>query len=271
MENYWQNLHKNKKLSGLQVVCCPDLPPLCNHLLNVQHKAAFNKLLDICIKTGNHLKALDVGCGFGRWCAEYEKRGIAAFGIDIGGSCFIKASATDIPFRDKIFDIVSTVTVLQHIDSKSQEMALNEIERVTVKGGVLLLMEHVSAVSGKEWEGVFPKTESEWISAIEEKQYKIIEKIYFQHTPFMTFAIRQFNAIERVRKSFSKNGAIKQSAVTEQIKSNENRSLSLRLKIYRIIKSFTLSVAAASDYLIVGSGRFGKGSHIAILAVKGNG
>jgi hypothetical protein len=82
----------NRRLSGLQIVCCPDLPPICNKVLNAQHKAG----------------------------------------------CFIKASATKIPFRDNTFDIVSTVTVLQHINRESQEEALSEIERVNLLPFLLL-------------------------------------------------------------------------------------------------------------------------------------
>jgi ubiquinone/menaquinone biosynthesis C-methylase UbiE len=265
LENYWQNLHKNRKLSGLQVVCCPDLPLLCNKVLNAQHKVAFNKLLSAYKQIGCNLKALDVGCGFGRWCAEYEKKGISAYGIDIGGSCFIKASATRIPFKDNTFDIVSTVTVLQHINRESQEVALNEIERVSVKGSSILLMEHVCDISGKIWEGVFPRTEGEWISALEKRGYKVLEKIYFQHTPFMTSAIKVFNIIEKLRKGKRKTVRVENSVECKQIPS---KSTSLRLKIYRKIKTITLSVAAASDYLIAGRSNLSKGSHLGLLAVK---
>ncbi|MBL8027378.1 MAG: class I SAM-dependent methyltransferase [Fibrobacteres bacterium] len=265
MENYWQNLHKNRELSGLQVVCCPELPLICNEVLHSQHKAAFNKLLCAYKHNGKDLKALDVGCGFGRWCAEYEKKGISAYGIDIGGSSYIKASATKIPFRDKIFDIVSTVTVLQHLDKTSQEAALSEIDRVSIKGSALLLMEHVCDVPGKVWEGVFPRTEGEWVSALENMGYFIKQKIYFQYTPIMTTAIKSFNIIEKLRKGNRK------AVQSENKVDGKNRSAirtSLRLRFYRKIKAFTLSVAAASDYLITGRGQFKKGSHLGLLAVK---
>jgi hypothetical protein len=160
---------------------------------------------------------------------------------------------------------VSTVTVLQHINRESQEEALNEIERVSVKGSALLLMEHVCDISGKIWEGVFPRTEGEWISALEKRGYNVIGKIHFQHTPLMTLAIKTFNSIEKLRKG--KRKTVKSENPVE-CKQMPLKSISLRLKIYRKIKAFTLSVAAASDYLIVGRGNLGKGSHLGLLAVK---
>jgi ubiquinone/menaquinone biosynthesis C-methylase UbiE len=236
--------------------------------LNAQHKAAFNKLLNAYKLFRTNTKALDVGCGFGRWCAEYEKKGFAAYGIDIGGTCYIQASAKDIPFKDKTFDVVSTVTVLQHINRESQELSLDEIERVTAKGGALLLMEHMCDVSGKIWEGVFPRTESEWISALEKRGYVAVEKIYFQHTPVMTSAISFFNRMEKFRRSLRKSEQFKNVTECKQTGLANNPRTSLRLKLYRTIKAFTLSVTAASDYLITCREQFRKGSHLGILAVK---
>lgn len=86
-------------------------------------------------------KVLDVGSGRG-----YLQDMVDDYvGLDISPSAgrfyhkpFVVASATEMPFKDRQFDAVWTVWVLEHIPNP--ESALREIRRVVKPGGVILLM-----------------------------------------------------------------------------------------------------------------------------------
>jgi SAM-dependent methyltransferase len=78
--------------------------------------------------------ALDVGCGFG----FLKLLGFSnLIGIDVRKSpaVTVRASAENLPFRDRVFDLVFGGEVLEHLHRPSQ--ALNEWVRVLQPGGRL--------------------------------------------------------------------------------------------------------------------------------------
>jgi ubiquinone/menaquinone biosynthesis C-methylase UbiE len=96
------------------------------------------------LKAGD--KVLDVGCGKGFLLYDLTQSvpGIDATGIDISAYGIqhakeeIKprlqvASATDLPFEDKSFDFVYSITTLHNLKCFDLEKALREIQRVSKK------------------------------------------------------------------------------------------------------------------------------------------
>jgi SAM-dependent methyltransferase len=94
-------------------------------------------------------KALDVGCGEGRFCRMLKSHGVDVVGIDptpallaaarrrdVGGT-YLKARAESLPFRREAFDLV--VSYLSLIDIPDAEAAVSEMARVLRPGGTLLI------------------------------------------------------------------------------------------------------------------------------------
>jgi ubiquinone/menaquinone biosynthesis C-methylase UbiE len=97
-------------------------------------------------------RALDLGCGNGRFYGLFKKRGAGYVGIDnsekmIGiakekypEADFRTASGLDIPFPDSSFDKVYGIAVLHHIPGRELRLAfLEESRRVLKEGGNLVL------------------------------------------------------------------------------------------------------------------------------------
>ena len=95
-------------------------------------------------------KVLEVGCGTGVTLLRLEKTyRIRGWGIDVagdsiktakslGGSAqFSQGSATKLPFKDAMFDVVYSMDVLEHIED--QERAILEMVRVLKRGGRILI------------------------------------------------------------------------------------------------------------------------------------
>lgn len=98
---------------------------------------------------GAHGRALDVGCGEGRFCRMMRDRGILATGIDPTAALLAAARARDpggdyqlgraeaLTFDDDAFDLV--VSYLTLIDIDDAAAAIAEMARVLRPGGTLLI------------------------------------------------------------------------------------------------------------------------------------
>jgi ubiquinone/menaquinone biosynthesis C-methylase UbiE len=120
-------------------------------------------------------RCLDAGCGGGRNSIAMKRLGAAAVdGIDIGKQGledarrraagmenvnFHYSSILDIPFTDETFDLVWCAGVL--MITADEDKALDELTRVTKKGGYLYLL--VYATEGMRWPLV------EWLRPIAAK------------------------------------------------------------------------------------------------------
>lgn len=93
------------------------------------------------IKPGD--KILDVGCGKGFLLYDFMKvvPGVEVYGLDISEYAISHAkegvkehikigNATDLPYPDKYFDLVISMTTLHNLHNYDLEKALREIERV---------------------------------------------------------------------------------------------------------------------------------------------
>lgn len=115
------------------------------------------------VAAGGFRRALDVGCGEGRFCRVLRDRGIAATGLDptealiaearrrdpVGDYRIGRAEALDFP--DAAFDLV--VSYLTLIDIPDVAAAVAEMTRVLAPGGALLIANISSFVTAGPSEG----------------------------------------------------------------------------------------------------------------------
>jgi SAM-dependent methyltransferase len=98
---------------------------------------------------------LDIGCNWGRWCIAAGRQGYYPVGIDpsleavraarevatqLGVSArYVVGDARFLPFRDNLFDVVFSYSVLQHFSWSDAKTALQEVWRVVRPGGRSLI------------------------------------------------------------------------------------------------------------------------------------
>lgn len=95
---------------------------------------------------------LDIGCGTGELVAAYAEVGASVAGVDLsdgmlaiarerlGGAADLRsADATELPFPDNRFDLVTASLILHELTSPVQQGVVAEMVRVTRPGGHLLI------------------------------------------------------------------------------------------------------------------------------------
>ena len=174
-KEYWDNVasaYAGADEQGFAPVLHPDAPAWYNQAIDRLQEQSWRRGLQRC-GLSEGAQVLDIGCGTGRWLRRYRQLNFCAVGLDAtqdmlrralaGGSslAIVAARAQRLPFPDAEFDLVSDVTVVQHIASLEQYGVLKEMERVLKPGGHLLLIELIKG----EAPHIFPRTPQKWIEA----------------------------------------------------------------------------------------------------------
>lgn len=115
-------------------------------------------------------KILDIGCGTGRLVKFLNQKGFIAQGCDSAPeavkaaqinnntSTIRKTSATSLPYKIESFDLVTSISTIEHLTKKDSREFLKEVKKVLKPGGYLFMVTpNYSSPSryllGKKWYG----------------------------------------------------------------------------------------------------------------------
>jgi len=119
------------------------------------------RLIEI-LKPKKSWKFLDVGCGMGGLVLALRKMGYKAFGVEISDFCLknspakewiIEGNILNLPFKKESFEIVSCFDVLEYLNKKEIERALDELKRVTK---IFLFLETIQKFSPNSYQKYNP-------------------------------------------------------------------------------------------------------------------
>jgi SAM-dependent methyltransferase len=154
---YWEERARRfaAEGEGLAAVCSYGMPEFYNKLIHLCQRLALQPWLDARPGT----RALDVGCGVGRWSRLLAKRGAQVTGMDLSPTMIAQARrrAADAGLIDRCrfitqdlaaldagerFDLILGVTVLQHIlDPLALRAAVGRMRDHLADGGRMVLLE----------------------------------------------------------------------------------------------------------------------------------
>ena len=119
--------------------------------------------VEILAKTNALKTVLDVGCGTGKLVEYLNKRGFETYGCDpyakvSADKIFTKASATKLPFKNKSFDLITSISVIEHLKKSEVIKFIAEVKRVLNDSGhIFLVTPNYNSmwriILGKRWFG----------------------------------------------------------------------------------------------------------------------
>jgi len=155
--SYWdERAHRYAfKGAGLAAICSYGMPAFYNRYIDICQRRALAPWLRKPARPGS--TALDVGCGVGRWSLQLARQGHDVTAVDLSPRMIERAEArareAGLPCRfavgdvatlalDRTFDLILSVTVLQHItEPRAAATAIERLAAHLSSTGELVLLE----------------------------------------------------------------------------------------------------------------------------------
>jgi SAM-dependent methyltransferase len=171
----------------------------------------YEQLLDTVPRPLEGLRALDVGCGAARWCRLLDSRGCDTTGIDLQQELIERNRSAHpgihferVPLQDyrppERFNLVSSVTVLQHLPFEEQAKAVGRLRELLNPGGYALLLENVRDQDPH----VFSNSVAGWRALMEGAGFELLRLRRYDYSPALRLRRRM---IEQVRSKGKRGGA----------------------------------------------------------------
>lgn len=176
---------------GLNNVCYSGAPPIVNRYHDRTQRRAYLRLLAPLLPFRPEARALDVGCGAGRWSRLLRSSGLDVTGIDLQDDLIARNRGRhpEIHFEicpvqdfdsDEPFDLVSSVTVLQHLPEEEQAKATANLARLCRISGHALILENVGDHSSPH---VFPRSPKDWVRLFEADGFRLVSECPYDYSP----------------------------------------------------------------------------------------
>jgi len=199
MQSYWEwhygrhvALDYQRDPEGLAVVCEASATLFLNRFYAHFQQKVYTKLLSLVPPPTSGARALDVGCGAGRWCKFLAARGYQTTGIDLQAGliqanrqrypqCEFACSAIQDYDSIEPFDLISSVTVLQHVPFEEQSRAIQNLRKLVRAGGFAVALENVR----DQGPHVFANSIGQWCERFRQAGFALVALRRYDYNPFL--------------------------------------------------------------------------------------
>ncbi len=270
----WERHHKStifksreKDPQGLDIVCVSGYPLAYNNMLNFFQLKAMDALVKKIKQLGGTIignAILDEGCGTGRWCSYFNKKGAQVTGADISqfrlndnkkrypSILFKKMQIDNLLFKDKSFNIINISCVLQHNPHTVQEQAIDEMFRVLKKDGYVCFMEGCHESKDVIPQHSFPRSSAGWKELFENKGGEVLYEQKILYTFLLDIYVKYRNKVRVcLRSTLGLEGGSEQKSTDEEVyKLLENKQAEKKYMVLRtVFQIFDQAVLIILSYI----------------------
>lgn len=203
MRKYWENhssqwagIDYDRDPDGLRNVCIPDAPLWLNRYYARGQKMVYQKIFTMLPQPIGSSReppiSLDIGCGAGRWCRFLVEHGYDTMGLDLQRELikinrtrypnikFVCASIQDYSTEEPV-DLISSVTVIQHIPFEEQDLVIQKIRKFVKTNGYAIVLENIH----DKGPHVFSNTIRGWQAKFFKAGFKTVAIQRYDYSPFL--------------------------------------------------------------------------------------
>ena len=200
----WSDIDFVRDPDGLGNVCHPGEPRWVNAYYSRFQRKIYGWLLCGAPPPASKSLALDVGCGAGRWCRILASRGYQTVGIDLQPELveqdrrrfphieFVRSAIQDFN-SETPFDLISSVTVLQHLPFEEQGVAVRKMRALIREGGFVIALENIA----DQGQHVFANSILTWQRLFSSAAFKLVAVRRYDYSPF-TRGIAALRRLKRI-------------------------------------------------------------------------
>jgi len=178
---YWNKLYaqflkveKKDNSWKVRAICYQPWPLLFNLIMVFFEYYTADQIIKKCQHHFRAKMVLDVGCGTGRWCDYFQRRGARVIGTDLvpelladnqasRPNCFFSAmSATHLALQSGSVDFINAAIIMEYVPNSRKADVIREFGRILCPEGYVLILDPVAGVNYQEREGTSLMTSSAW-------------------------------------------------------------------------------------------------------------
>ena len=222
-DSYWAETDHDDDPDALQNVVCAGEPLWLNRAFARYQEAAYQRLFGLLPPPTAGARALDVGCGAGRWCRFLSNHGYHTVGIDLQPE-LIRASRQRYPYIDffctpvqnfvteEPFDLVSSVTVIQHNPFEEQRAVIGKIRDLLNDGGHLIMLEGIRETPEPYY---FTRSVGGWVETFESFGFRNVAIQRYNYNLLLRLGWRLTSMLRSLRPNSNELGLEEMAATPE--------------------------------------------------------
>ncbi len=216
LRKYWEVVHRTHAISPddlarsitsslLRPVCHPNAPDFVNLFAHSLQREAMNWALRLVPTKVLKGRVLDAGCGTGRWARLLADRGATVVGVDLSPTAIATArrlvpeaefhcqDLLAMRFPPQHFDLIVSVTVLQHLPYQEQESVFWRFGQLLKPNGYVVALENIRD-RGKH---VFARDLDGWVALAERFNMVTVAARGYEFVPVLRALIRAGRILSR--------------------------------------------------------------------------
>jgi len=199
-------------------------PLWVNNYFARSQQMAYQALFDLTSSPRPGARALDIGCGAGRWARFLSEHGYQTVGIDLQPALieaarrrypnidFLRTSVQEY-FSEEPFDLVSSVEVIRHNPFEEQLVIIRKIRESLVEGGYVIMLEGIGADPRPN---AFYRSIDDWIEVFEKSGFRNIAVQRYYYNLVWRAVLRLASMRKRLASVLTLQGSIKGASGPEK-------------------------------------------------------